>query len=196
MARLRGKRTQLDDGGAEPLRERQDPFQAAVPSREVARFTPRTGLAASVLGTGLVLAGAGAAPAILSTTATVPTALGAGSAALVAGLIGGKIRGRTLGQWISLRRNKSVLPEQAALFSRDGVGVVFDGHTVTALVQITPRPWQVTCVGPTGVSEAPVISADLLRQQLTRQASSVSFVLCLKTGSCKRGQAQCLPWSL
>lgn len=131
--------------------------RAAAPGRELVSLTPRTGMAASTLATAAVLgtASMGLAPAA---SAAAATAVAAG--------FGARIAGRTLGQWVSLRRGSRSLPEQAALFSRDGVGVVFDGTMVTACVQITPRPWQLTTVSATGASQSPVISADLLRRQL------------------------------
>lgn len=133
------------------------PHRAAAPGRELVSLTPRTGMAASTLATAAVLgtAGMGLAPAV---SAVAATAVAAG--------FGARVAGRTLGQWMSLRRWSRTLPDQAALFSRDGVGVVFDGTAVTACVQITPRPWQLTTVSATGASQSPVISADLLRRQL------------------------------
>ncbi len=131
--------------------------RVAVPARELVALNPRSALVASALGTA----------AVLGTSSLGPT-VGAAAAGAVFAAIGGKVRGRTLGQWIALRQGKNKLPEQAALFSRDGVGVVFDGTTVTALVEITPRPWQVTCVGSTRAGGAPVISAEVLRGQLDR----------------------------
>lgn len=134
-------------------------WRTAMPAREFLRFTPRTAVAASALSTAAVLG-------TIAVNPTVNPAMTAGSAAAIALVIGGKIGGRTLGQWLSIRRGRKVLPDQAALFSRDGVGVVFDGRSVTALVEITPRPWQVTSVSPTGSSASAVISADTLRRQL------------------------------
>lgn len=129
--------------------------RTAEPARELLTLTPRTGLLASAASTAAVLGTAGMHPGI-----------GAAAAAAIVAAIGGKVRGRTLSQWAAMRMSQRRLPDQAALFSRDGVGVVFDGHTATALVVITPRPWQVTDVSATGVSKAPVISADVLRRQL------------------------------
>lgn len=133
-----------------PVRHR-----TAAPARELMVLTPRTGLLASALSTATVLG-----------TADMHPGVGIAGAAVLTAAIGGKIGGRTAGQWMSLRRTRRRTPEQAALFSRDGVGVIFDGHTATALVEITPRPWQVTHVGATGTSQSPVISADVLRRQL------------------------------
>lgn len=139
----------------------------AVPTRDLMALNPRSALIASALSTAAVLGTAG-------------LGLGVGAAAASVGAvfatIGGKVRGRTLGEWVGLRTAKGQLPEQAALFSRDGVGVVFDGHTVTALVEITPRPWQVTCVSATGAGGSPVISADVLRRQLRRYDIGLSRI--------------------
>jgi type VII secretion protein EccE len=89
-----------------------------------------------------------------------------GSVAATVAALGARVAGRTLAQWAALRREYRKLPEQSVLFSRDGVGVVFDGLTATALVEITPRPWQLTTVSATGASQTPVLSADVLRRQL------------------------------
>lgn len=148
--------------------------RTAEPSRELIALTPRTGLLASAASTGAFLGTAGGLG--------LHAAAGAAAATGVVTAIGGKVRGRTLGQWIALRLAQRDIPEQAALFSRDGVGVVFDGRTVTALVEITPRPWQVTRVGPTGFSEAPVISAEVLRCQLHQFGIDLSRIDVISVG--------------
>ena len=133
--------------------------RSATPRRSVMALTPRSGALASMLATGATLgtAAGGLAPAV-----------SAAAAATVVGAIGAKIQGRTLGEWIALRRGVSDLPDQAALFDRDGVGIIFDGRTASACVEITPRPWQLTTITATGASQAPTISADQLRRQLTQ----------------------------
>lgn len=139
----------------------------AVPTRDLMALNPRTALVASALSTGAVLGTAGFGLGIGAAAASVGAVFAA---------IGGKMHGRTIGEWIELRTTKGTLPEQAALFSRDGVGVIFDGQTVTALVEITPRPWQVTCVSATGAGGSPVISADILRRQLRRYDIGLSRI--------------------
>lgn len=139
----------------------------AAPARGLISLTPRSALVASALSTASVLGASGFGLGAGAATASV---------AAVFAAVGGKVHGRTVGEWITLRGNKNVLPEQAALFSRDGVGVVFDGHTVTALVEITPRPWQLTCISATGGGGSPVISADVLRRQLRRYDIGLSRI--------------------
>ena len=133
--------------------------RAATPRRSLVALSPHTGAAASVLATGAVLgiSAGGLAPGVSAAAATA-----------VVGAFGAKVGGRTLGEWISLKRNASDLPEQAALFDRDGVGIIHDGRTVSACVEITPRPWQLTTITGSGASEAPTISADQLRRQLVQ----------------------------
>lgn len=151
LRRRPGRVEESDAVGSVPQRT----TRTAEPARELLTLTPRTGLMASAASTAAVLGTAGMHPGI-----------GAAAAAAIVAAIGGKVRGRTVGQWTAMRLSQRRLPDQAALFSRDGVGVVFDGRTATALVEITPRPWQVTDVSATGVSKAPMISADVLRRQL------------------------------
>lgn len=139
----------------------------AAPARDLISLTPRSALVASALSTASVLGASGFGLGMGAAAASV---------AAVFAAVGGKVHGRTVGEWITLRGNKNVLPEQAALFSRDGVGVVFDGHTVTALVEITPRPWQLTCISATGGGGSPVISADVLRRQLRRYDIGLSRI--------------------
>ncbi|CPW66890.1 type VII secretion protein EccE [Mycobacteroides abscessus] len=157
------RRKNRDSGTTAQLRS----VRQAAPTHDLISLTPRSALVASAVSTAAVLGTAG-------------IGLGAGAAAAcvasVFAAIGGKVRGRTAGEWIALHTAKGALPEQAALFSRDGVGVVFDGHTVTALVEITPRPWQVTCVSATGGGGSPVISADVLRRQLRRYDIGLSRI--------------------
>ncbi|WP_080989563.1 type VII secretion protein EccE [Mycolicibacterium conceptionense] len=164
MARRRGNET-TDRPESTPDDTHVEKYRTAVPSRELVRFNPRSGLIASALGTA----------AVLGSASTIPAAGAAGAAVIAVG-IGGAVRGRTLSEWASLRRASRVLPEQAALYPRDGVGVIFDGRTVTALIEITPRPWQITCIGPTGISESPVISADVLRRQLRQYDIGLSRI--------------------
>lgn len=133
--------------------------RTATPRRSLVGLSPRTGAAASVLATGAVLG---------TTAGGLAPAASAAAATAVVGAFGAKVKGRTLGEWISLRRNVSELPEQAVLFDRDGVGIIHDGHTVSACVEITPRPWQLTTITGSGSSEAPTISADQLRRQLVQ----------------------------
>lgn len=156
MARLR-KNDDHDGTGeaATSVPSTRRAARIAEPTRELLTLTPRTGLLASAASTAAVLG-----------TANLHPGIGAAAAAAIVAAVGGKVRGRTLGQWMALRLARRRPLEQAALFSRDGVGVVFDGRTVTALVEIAPRPWQVTDVSATGESKAPVISADVLRRQL------------------------------
>ncbi|BBX87899.1 type VII secretion protein EccE [Mycolicibacterium aubagnense] len=149
-------RRKRDEAAATAGSEASAP-RTASPGRELVSLDPRTSMAASMLATSVAFGGAGLG---------LPPAAWAGSAAAVVAAFGARVGGRTLGQWVSLRRGANTLPDQAALFSRDGVGVVFDGTTVSACVKITPRPWQLTTVNATGSSETPVISADQLRRQL------------------------------
>lgn len=154
MALLR--RNGDDGGGAEKTAPASRPAaRTAEPARELLTLTPRTGLLASAASTAAVLG-----------TANLHPGVGAAAAAAIVAAVGGKVRGRTLSQWMALRLGRRRPLEQAALFSRDGVGIVFDGRTATALVEIAPRAWQVTDVSATGESKAPVISADVLRRQL------------------------------
>lgn len=146
----KGRDKEVRKLGSEPF-----PQRIAAPGRELVSLTPRSGMAASVLGTAAALGTLGFGPAAAAAVATA-----------TAGVFGARIGGRTLGQWITLRREHRKALEQSALFSNDSVGVIFDGLTATALVEITPRAWQVTTVGPTGANESPVISADVLRRQL------------------------------
>jgi len=131
--------------------------RVAAPGHKLVSLNPHTGMAASALATAAALGTAelGLSPAVW-----------AGSAAVVTAAFGARVGGRTLGQWVALRRGSRALPDQAVLFSRDGVGVIFDGTTVSACVEITLRAWQLTTVSATGASQSPVISADLLRRQL------------------------------
>lgn len=131
----------------------------AAPRRGLVALSPRTGGAASVLATGAVLgaAAAGQSPGVCAAVA----------AAVVAAL-GVKVKSRTLGEWVSLRRGAFDPPEQAVLFDRDGVGFVYDGRALGACVEITPRPWQLTLITASGASEAPAIAADQLRRQLVQ----------------------------
>jgi type VII secretion protein EccE len=137
--------------------------RVAAPGRELVSLTPRTGMAVSALATCAMLGTweLGPGVAIGSVTATVAA-------------FGARVAGRTLGQRVTLRREYRRLPEQAVLFSRDGVGVVFDGLTATALVEMTARPWQLTTVSATGASQTPVLSADVLRRQLRQFDINVS----------------------
>lgn len=137
--------------------------RTAGPGRELVSYTPASGLAASLVGTvgAMVAWPLGPYPA-------------AAAATVGAGVFGVRIWGRTIRQWVTLRRNFRKPLNQAALFSSDGMGVVFDGKTATALVEITPRAWQITTVGPTGENQSPVISADVLRSQLHQYDISLS----------------------
>lgn len=135
----------------------------AIPRRELAALTPRIGMAAS----------AAATAAALGTWSLGPAAV-AGSAAAAAAVSGARFGGRTLGQWRRLRRDHRRALEQSTLFMRDGVGIVFDGTTVSALVEITPRPWQLTTISATGVGRSPMLCADVLRRQLHQYDINVS----------------------
>ncbi|MFA5711732.1 type VII secretion protein EccE [Mycolicibacterium sp.] len=168
MARRgREKSTDSAENAASPA------TRVAVPGRELVSFNPRSGMVASTLATAAVLgtSAAGLAPAVSAGAA----------AALVAG-VGARFSGKTLSQWVALRRGSDVLPDQAALFSRDGMGVIFDGTSISALVEITPRPWQMTTVSATGASESPVISADLLRPQLRQYDIGLSRLAVICAG--------------
>lgn len=133
----------------------EDQHRVAGPGRTVFAYTPRSAMAASMAATTAAAATVGISPAV------------AGAAAAVsASVFGMRFAGRTVGQWVALRRESRTPLEQAVLFANDKVGIVFDGTTATAFVEITPRPWQITSVGPTGENQSPVISADVLRRQL------------------------------
>lgn len=133
--------------------------RAAASRRSLFALGPRAGAAASAAVTGAVLTSTafGAAPGVSAATAAV-----------VAAGFGARVGGRTVGEWVSLRRGAGRLPQQAVLFDRDGVGVVFDGRTVSACVEITPRPWQLTTITAAGHSEGPIVTAEQLRLQLTQ----------------------------
>lgn len=131
--------------------------RTASPRRELLGLNSRNGIAASALATGSVFGTAAAG---------LPPTVSASAAAVIAAGFAAKVKGRTLGEWLSLRRNVSRLPEQAALFSRDGVGIVFDGRTASVCVQITPRAWQPITITATGESEAPTLTAEQLRPLL------------------------------
>jgi type VII secretion protein EccE len=151
MTRRRSKRVRAT-GPATAVR-------AAAPRRELVGLSARSSGAASAAATAAALgmSAAGLAPAA-----------SAAAAAAVMGAAGLKMGGHTIGEWISLRRNNAALPEQAALFSRDGVGIVFDGRTASVVVEISPRPWQLTTITSSGASDSPSISVDQLRRQLTQ----------------------------
>lgn len=154
----------------ESRKKKRTPLDQAVtrvagPGRELVSYTPASGLAASVAGT------AGAVG--LWDVGPYPAAA---AAVAGAGVFGVRIWGRSIRQWVSLRRGFRKPLQQSALFSSDRVGVVFDGRTATALVEITPRAWQITTVGPTGENQSPVISADVLRQQLRQYDISLSGI--------------------
>ncbi len=139
--------------------------RTAGPGRELVSYTPASGIAASVVGTAGAMGMWGFGPYPAAAAATVG-----------AGVFGVRIGGRTIGQWLSLRRSFRAPLSQSALFSSDGMGVVFDGHTASALVEIMPRTWQITTVGPTGKNQSPVISADVLRRQLHQYDISLSGI--------------------
>ncbi|MEN4461002.1 type VII secretion protein EccE [Mycolicibacterium fortuitum] len=147
------------------------PPRLAAPDRKLVSLTPSSGLAASALATTAAL---GLSP--------YGPAAAAGSAAAIAAVFGARAGGRTLGQWVSLRRGSRDLPEQAAAFSREGIGVIFDGHTVSTLVQITPRPWQLTSITATGSCQSPMISADVLRRQLRQYDIGVNRLTAICAG--------------
>lgn len=131
----------------------------AAPVREWLALSPRSSSVASALAT---------AAALGSAAGGLPPAVTAAAATAVVGAVGARVKGRTLAEWVSLRRGMRARPQQAALFERDRAGIVFDGRTLSVCVEITPRPWQLTTVTATGVCEAPVISADQLRRQLVQ----------------------------
>lgn len=145
----------------------------ASPRRELVALRPRSGAIASTLATGAVLG---------TTAAGLAPAGGAAAATVIVGAFGAKVKGRTLGEWISLKRNVSELPEQAALFDRNGVGIVFDGRTLSAVVEITPRPWQLTTITAAGASESPQISAEQLRRQLVQYDITCSRLTAICVG--------------
>ena len=147
--------------------------RAAAPRRDLVALSPRSGAAASVLATAGTLG---------TLSLGLPAAASAAVAATVVGAFGAQVGGRTLGEWITLRRNASDLPEQAALFSRDGIGVVFDGRTASVCVEVTPRPWQMTTITAAGVSESPTITADQLRRQLIQYGVRCSRMTAICAG--------------
>ena len=147
------------------------PPRLAVPDRKLLSLPPSTGLAPSALATTAVLGMSPYGPAAA-----------VGSAAAIAAVFGAQVGGRTLGQWVALRRGSRDLPEQAAAFSREGIGVIFDGNTVSTLVQITPRPWQLTSITATGSCQSPVISADVLRRQLRQYDIGVNRLTAICAG--------------
>lgn len=147
--------------------------RAASPRRELVGLTGRSGAVASTLATGTALG--------MATGGLAPAA-SAAAAAGVMGLFGAKVKGRTLGEWITLRRNVAKLPEQAALFERDKVGIIFDGRTASVVVEIFPRPWQLTTITSAGLSEAPVVSVDQLRRQLTQYDIHCSRITAICAG--------------
>lgn len=154
-------------------RAQVSPRRTASPSRELVALSPQTGAIASTLATGTALG---------ATAFGFSPAVTAASAAVVAGAFGAQVGGRTIGKWISLRRNAIRSPEQAALFSRDGVGIVFDGRTASACVEVTPRPWQLTTITAAGLSEAPVITAEQLRRQLNQYGLRCSRLTAICAG--------------
>lgn len=147
--------------------------RSAAPRRDLVALSPRSGAIASVLATSAAMG---------TTTAGLAPAATAAAAAVVAGAFGAQVKGRTLGEWIALRRSAGALPDQAALFARDGVGIVFDGRMASACVEITPRPWQMTTITASGVSEAPTISADQLRRQLNQYSVRCSQLTAICAG--------------
>jgi type VII secretion protein EccE len=147
--------------------------RTAGPRRDLVSLSPRSGAIASVLAT---------AGTMGTVAAGLAPAASAAVAATVVGAFGAQVNGRTLGEWISLRRNAADLPEQAALFSRDGIGVVFDGRTASACVEVTPRPWQLTTITAAGASESPTITADQLRRQLSQYGVRCSRMTAICAG--------------
>ncbi|KXO90962.1 type VII secretion protein EccE (plasmid) [Tsukamurella tyrosinosolvens] len=168
MARKRNRAPEIDPAVEQAI---QPAKRLAVPSRSLLDLNVPNAMLASVGSTAAVFAAAPFNPAI-----------GAGAAAVFTAGVGMRMRGRTLSQWVRLRRSRQAAPQKAMLVSRDNVGIVFDGVSATAMVEITPRPWQITTVGPTGISEAPQISADVLRQQLIRHGISVSSLDVINIG--------------
>lgn len=159
MARKGRDKKRVESGG----RDHPPTRRVAGPGRELISYTPASGMAASLVGTAGAMAAWPLGPYPAAAAATVG-----------AGVFGVRIWGRTIRQWATLRRDFRKPLNQSALFSSDGMGVVFDGSTATALVEITPRPWQITTVGPTGENQSPVISADVLRRQLHQYDISLS----------------------
>jgi type VII secretion protein EccE len=149
------------------------PRRTAGPRRDLVALSPRSGAIASVLAT---------AGTMGTVAAGLAPAASAAVAATVIGAFGAQFNGRTLGEWIKLRRNTSDLPEQAALFSRDGIGIVFDGRTASACVEVTPRPWQLTTITAAGASESPTITADHLRRQLDQYGVRCSRITAICAG--------------
>lgn len=73
----------------------------AAPARDLISLTPRSALVASALSTASVLGASGFGLGMGAAAASV---------AAVFAAVGGKVHGRTVGEWITLRGNKNVLP--------------------------------------------------------------------------------------